>query len=96
MPAGTHIFTHLENALSECFEYHNQLDSFVMRTGLSRDRLSAARRRAEDRKGRWQSAPKRIVAQEILEEIRTGTPDDDRLGPVVNSSLPHGRPTHPT
>lgn len=79
MPVGPHIFTHLEDALAECFDYHNQLNNFVVRCGLPRDRLNAARQRAEDRKGRWQSAPKRFVAQEILEEIRTGVPDDDRL-----------------
>ncbi len=79
MPAGPHILTHLEDALAECFEYHAQLDTFVVRSGLSRERLNAARQRAESRKGRWPSAPKRIVAREILEGIGTGTPDDDRL-----------------
>lgn len=79
MPIGPHILTHLEDALTECFEYHAQLDSFVMRSGLPRDRLSVARKRAESRKGRWSVAPKRFVVQEILEEIGTGTPDDDRL-----------------
>ena len=79
MPAGPHILTHLEDALADCFEYHTQLDNFVTRSGLPRDRLNVARQRAENRKGRWSSAPKRFVAQEILEEIRTGTPDDDRL-----------------
>jgi hypothetical protein len=79
MPVGPHIFSHLEDALAECFEFHNQLDAFVLRTGLSRDRLAAARQRAEERKGRWSSAPKRFVAQEILEELRTGSADDDRF-----------------
>ena len=79
MPVGSHIFAHLEDALTECFEYHRQLDDFVVRSGLARDRLDAARKRAESRKGRWSSAPKRFVAQEILEEIRTGLTDDDRL-----------------
>ncbi len=79
MPASHHIFKPLEDALAECFEYHTQLDSFVVNSGLARTRLDAARRRAEGRKGRWASAPKRIVAQEVLEEIRTGQPDDDRL-----------------
>ena len=79
MSFAPHIFALLEDALAECFEYHSELDSFVSRCGLSRDRLAAARRRAEDRRGRWPSAPKRFVAQEILEELRTGAPDDDRL-----------------
>lgn len=79
MPAGPHIFQHLEDALAESFEYHSQLDAFVLRAGLDRDRLAIARQRAESRKGRWESAPKRFVAQEILEEIRTGKRNDDRL-----------------
>ena len=79
MPAGPHILSHLEDALADCFEYHNQLDTFVLRAGLSRDRLNGVRRRAEDRKGRWQSAPKRYVVQEVLVEVGTGMPDDDRL-----------------
>lgn len=79
MPFAAHILSHLEDALTECFEYHSQLDSFVRRVGLSQSRLDVVRQRAEDRKGRWSSAPKRYVAQEILEENRTGTLDDDRL-----------------
>lgn len=79
MPVGPYILTHLEDALTECFKFHNQLDSFVLRIGLSHDRLASARQRAENRKGRWASAPKRFVAQEVLEEVRTGTDHDDRL-----------------
>ena len=79
MPVGPHIFTYLEEALAECFQFHNQLDSFLLRVGLSRGRLAAARQRAEDRKRQWASAPKRFVVQEVLEEIRTGADDDDRL-----------------
>lgn len=79
MPVGPHIFAALEDALAECFKFHNQLDSFLLRVGLSRARLAAARQRAEGRRGRWTAAPKRFVAQEVLEEIRTGTDGDDRL-----------------
>ncbi len=79
MPAGPHILSLLEEALSESFSYHNQLDAFVVRVGISLARLGAARARAELRRGKWASAPKRIVAQEVLSEIGTGTGDDDRL-----------------
>ena len=79
MPAGPHIFALLEEALAECFKYHGQLDAFILRVGLARGRLDAVGARAEARKGKWSTAPKRIVAQELLEEIRTGTGDDDRL-----------------
>ena len=79
MPAGPHVFKHLEDAFAECFEYHKQLDNFVVHSGLAQGRLDAARKRADSRKGRWPSAPKRFVAQEILEEIRTGQSHDDRL-----------------
>jgi hypothetical protein len=93
MPAGPHIFALLEQALSECFKYHNELDAFVRRVGLSEARLATARQRAEARKGRWDIAPKRFVAQEILAEIRTGSPDDDRLVSSIVTAL--GRTTFP-
>ena len=70
---------HVEEALTECFKFHNQLDAFVLRVGFARGRLDAARARAEVRKGKWLVAPKRFVAQELVEEVRTGTDDDDRL-----------------
>lgn len=79
MPVGPHIFSHLEEALAECFKFHNQLDTFLLRAGLPRERLTKVRQRAEDRKGRWPSAPKRFVVQEVLEELRTGNGTDDRL-----------------
>lgn len=87
MPAGPHIFAQLEQALSECFKFHNELDTFMLRVGLSPGRLAEARQRAEVRKDRWDSAPKRFVAQEILNEIRSGTVDDDRLVSDIVTAL---------
>jgi hypothetical protein len=79
MPIGAHIFKPLEDALAECFHYHTDLDTFLLRSGLQETRLKAARQRAERRKGSWYVAPKRFVVQEVLEELRTGTASDDRL-----------------
>lgn len=82
MPFRPHIIDMLETGLSECFKFHNALDNFVLRAGLSQPRLADARERAEQRSkesGRFQKAPKRFVAQEILRDLASGTSDDDRL-----------------
>lgn len=79
MPTEAQTLGLLENALSEYFQFHEQLDTFVVRAGFSRPRLDAARKRAEARKGRWTSAPKRFVAQEIVADLHTGKAIDDKL-----------------
>jgi hypothetical protein len=82
MPFGAHVLTHLETALADCFQYHSGLDAFLQRTGVELTRLSNARQRAENRNkasGRFSKAPKRIVAQEVLRDLGSGTPADDRL-----------------
>lgn len=79
MPHAPHIYSLLEDALTECFGYHNQLNSFLERVGLTKEAVAAARATAEARKGRWPSAPKRFVAQDVLAALHTNEPDDDRL-----------------
>lgn len=90
MPFGPHIVALVEDALSECFQYHSQLDAFLDRVGLSRDRLAAARGRAEARKGKWDAAPKRYVSQEVLAELNSGSSADDRLMAVLIDGLCRG------
>lgn len=40
---------HLEDALAESFQYHAQFDNFLLRAGVPRTLLEAARRNAEER-----------------------------------------------
>ena len=70
MPFGAHILGPLEDALSEGFEYHSQLNSFLLRSGIRQETIDKVRERAELRnrvsaKG-WQNAPKRFVVQEAI------------------------------
>ena len=82
MPFGAHILDLLEAALAESFQYHGGLNSFVQRSGVAASRLATIRKQAEDRNklsGRFPKAPKRFVAQELLKELSSGAPEDDRI-----------------
>ena len=48
MPYGPHVLKPLEDALSDCFEYHNEFDSFLVRAGLDLLRCSAVDRKNSD------------------------------------------------
>jgi hypothetical protein len=93
MPFGAHIFDLLETALAESFPYHSGLDAFLQRCGVPASRLTAVRQRAEARNkesGRFAKAPKRFVAQELLRDLGSGTPDDDRLMATFITTLCKG------
>jgi hypothetical protein len=94
MPFGPHIIDLLETGLAECFKYHNGLDNFVLRAGFPQHRLTAARERAEQRNkasGRFTKAPKRFVAQELLQDLGSGCADDERLVAAIITALCKGR-----
>jgi hypothetical protein len=66
---------------------------FVLRAGLPQPRLAAARSRAEQRtkaSGRFSKAPKRFVAQEVLQDLGSGDADDDRLVAAIITALCKG------
>jgi hypothetical protein len=93
MPFGAHIFALLETALAECFQYHSGLDTFLQRCGIEAPRVGAVRQRAEERNkvsGRFSKAPKRFVAQELLRDLSSGTPADDRLVAALITALCKG------
>jgi hypothetical protein len=84
MPYGAHVFSHLEDALSEAFQYHDGLDAFLGRAGIPAARLARARDRAEarakaSRTRNYNRAPKRFVAQELLKDLQVGGDGEDRL-----------------
>lgn len=72
MAFGAHVLKQVEDFLADAFQYHDQLDAFLLRSGVSRELLRAARREATDkneRRGRFPNAPKRYVAQELITEL---------------------------
>jgi hypothetical protein len=81
VPFGPHVIALVEDALSECIKYHDALDAFLLRSGVPKARLQAARTQAEERsKGRFSRAPKRFVVQEVLNEMTTtATGEGDRV-----------------
>lgn len=79
----------LEEALSEGFQYHNELDIFVLRAGVARSDLNIARdralARAEQSTRSFGKAPKRFVAQELLALLsERGKPAEAVLAAIVD------------
>ena len=68
----------MEDALADVFYSHRDFDSFLRRCGIDAAIMTAARLRAEERKGAYERAPKRFVAQEVLQLVEAkgdiGTP----------------------
>lgn len=87
MPVGPHILANIEEALSECFKFHNELDAFMLRVGYPAERLSRARQRAATRPTQWSSTPKRFVVQEILLELQGASAEDVRLVAAIVTAL---------
>lgn len=56
----------MEDALAEVFYTHRDLDAFLRRCGVLANMVALARDLAEARKGTYERAPKRFVAQETL------------------------------
>lgn len=56
----------MEDALAEVFYSHHDFDAFIRRCGVELALLNKARVASESRKGSYERAPKRFVAQEVL------------------------------
>jgi hypothetical protein len=95
MPHGAHVLSLLEDALAEAFQYHNALDNFLRRSGVSDARLTAARRTAEERSNvsssNFDRAPKRFVVQALLAGLDRGTDEEDRVVADLVTALCKGR-----
>ena len=95
MPFDAATFQLVEDALSECFTYHDALDTFVVRSGVPKGVLRDARKLEEER-GRsshsyYSRAPKRFVVQKILSEISRLGNDEDRIIANLITGLVKGR-----
>lgn len=80
---------HLEDVLGEAFAYHNALDTFLLRCGLSPQQLHAARERAEARNAgsRFPKASKRLVSQVVLEELSAAGDVGDRIVAAIITNV---------
>jgi len=82
MPFGAHVLSLLEDFLSEGMEFHAALDAFVLRSGVTLQALQQARAEANTRNeaGRkYAQAPKRYVAQALLNQLAAAGPAGDRM-----------------
>ena len=91
MPFDAATVGFVENALSECFNYHNALDNFLTRSGVSSRALNLARQAATNRiatsNREYERAPKRFVVQEVLSIITTDRLEGDRMIASIVSGL---------
>lgn len=80
---------HLEDALSEAFSYHSGLDAFVLRCGVTAQQLETIRERAEIKNigSRFSKAPKRFVAQIMLQDLGAIGEAGDRIIATMVTSL---------
>lgn len=85
MPFDAAILQSLETALAEGFGYHRELDAFVRQSGIPERVLERARQTALQRYTTRHStapsngkAPKRYVAQDLIQELETLGIDGDR------------------
>ena len=83
---------YLEDALSECFKYHNTLDNFLIRAGVSRDDLATARadanKKAKGSPREYARAPKRFVVQSLITNLTSmGNAGDYALSNLITNVL---------
>ncbi len=80
----------MEDALAEVFYSHRDFDSFLRRCGVDAGIVGNARNVAEARKGTYQRAPKRFVAQEILQALEARGDAGIRILTALFDGLVHG------
>jgi hypothetical protein len=94
MPFDAVTLANVEEALTEVFNYHDQLDNFLIRAGVQRTHLDQVRSQAEQRAKQsarvYQRAPKRFVAQELVNILSGQGAEGDRVMADIVSSLVRG------
>jgi hypothetical protein len=81
----------MEDCLADAFYSHHDLDSFLIRCGAGSAFVGSARSRAEDRKGRYERAPKRFVAQELLRSLEENGQDGVYILVAIFDALVKGQ-----
>jgi hypothetical protein len=81
----------MEDCLADAFYSHYDPDSFLVRCGAGSAFVYSARSRAEDRKGRYERAPKRFVAQELLRSLEENGQDGLYILVAIFDALVEGQ-----
>ncbi|MCW2351409.1 MULTISPECIES: hypothetical protein [unclassified Sphingobium] len=86
---------YVEDALSECFNYHKALDRYLIRSGVPGEMLKAARDRAEliasnSSNREYDRAPKRFVVQEVLSDLDSAGAEGTRIVSAIVTGLTSG------
>lgn len=76
--------------MAEVFYSHRDFDSFLRRCDVDADLAGNARHAAEARKGTYQRAPKRFVAQEVLQALEARGDAGIRILTALFDGLVHG------
>jgi hypothetical protein len=94
MPFDTGTLQGLETALADGFDYHREMDNFILRVGVPATQLEAARLRANEAAKNsprgWTTASKRYVAQELITTLAAGGETGDRyVASLITAVLKH-------
>lgn len=93
MPYEASTLKHIEDAVSDLFEYHSELDNFLLRIGVSsglmRDARTAADIRAKQSTSRnYTRGPKRFVVEEVLNRLNAdGQQGEHRIAQLVTELI---------
>ena len=100
MPFSPHVLKALEDALSDGFEYHAQLDSYLSRAGVDGPALRSVRE-AADAKARastrqWAKAPKRYVVREAIDRLNgLGRAGEVTIANLITALCKDSLPSNP-
>lgn len=95
MPFDAAVLGLVEESLSGVFSYHDALDEFLLRSGISPPMLEHARQQAEEiflSSGReYSRAPKRYVVKQVLKKVNALGSDGDVILANIITGLTKGR-----
>lgn len=98
MPFEVGTLQCLENGLTGAFKYHDEMDTFVLRAGIPSRVLKSARQIGEVANQRFDRAPKRFVAQALINILHeSGSEGDEIIGRLIselsNGMFPNANPS---
>lgn len=93
MPYEASLLNHLEDALSGCYHYHDQLNNFLIRSQIPIDILTNAKLTAESRRSinnKYSKAPKRWIVQALINDLQCRGENGDFLLASLFTSISKG------
>ncbi len=95
MPFDAAVLGLVEESLSGIFNYHDALDEFLLRSGVSSSIIECARQRAEaifsSSNQKYSRAPKRVVVKQVLKMINALGSDGDSILANIITGLTKGK-----